>query len=168
MLLVAVAALQTLALDQVSEPLNQTLNEIFAFIPRVVGAALLLVAAIVAARILRALVARALLLARVDRRLGEQVGEQTDVSVSGALSEASFWLTLLLFLPAILGVLAIEGLTEPVRNMVEGVLVSCPTWWQPGSSWVWVGWSRASPTHPYQPHPFLRRGPRWRARRPHR
>ena len=126
MLLVAVAALQALALDQVSEPLNQTLNEIFAFIPRVVGAALLLVAAIVAARILRALVARALLLARVDRRLGEQVGEQTDVSVSGALSEASFWLTLLLFLPAILGVLAIDGLTDPVRNMVEAVLVFVP------------------------------------------
>ena len=49
MLLVAVAALEALALDQVSEPLNESLNEILAFLPRAAGAALLLVAAIVAA-----------------------------------------------------------------------------------------------------------------------
>ena len=109
MLLVAVAALEALALDQVSEPLNESLNEIFAFLPRAAGAALLLVAAIVAARFLRGLVSRALLLAGVDRRLGEQAGGEPEVSVSTAVSEASFWLTLLLFLPAILGVLASRG-----------------------------------------------------------
>ena len=125
-LLVAVAALQALALDEVSEPLGEALNEIFEFLPRAVGAGLLLVAAIIAARILRGLVARALLLARVDRRLADQVGDDPDVSVSAALSEATFWLTLLLFLPAILGVLAIEGLTDPVRNMVDRVLVFVP------------------------------------------
>ena len=126
MLLVAVAALEALALDQVSEPLNESLNEIFAFLPGAAGAALLLVAAIVVARFLRGLVARALLLAGIDRRLGEQAGGEPEVSVSTAVSEASFWLTLLLFLPAILGVLAIEGLTDPVGNMVDRVLVFAP------------------------------------------
>ena len=126
MLLVAVAAMQALALDEVSEPLNESLNQIFEFLPRAVGAGLLLVAAVIAGRILRGLVARGLLLARVDRRLAEQVGEDEDVSISGALSEATFWLTLLLFLPAILGVLAVEGLTDPVRNMVDRVLVFVP------------------------------------------
>ena len=126
MLLVAVAALEALALDQVSEPLNESLNEIFAFLPRAAGAALLLVAAIVVARFLRGLVARALLLADIDRRLGEQAGGEPEVSVSTAVSEASFWLTLLLFLPAILGVLAIDGLTDPVGNMVDRVLVFAP------------------------------------------
>ena len=126
MLLVAVAALQALALDQVSEPLNESLNEIFAFLPRAVGAALLLVAAIVVARFLRGLVSRGLLLAGVDRRLDEQAVGQPEVRVSTAVSEASFWLTLLLFLPAILGVLAIEGLTDPVGNMVDRVLVFAP------------------------------------------
>ena len=69
---------------------------------------------------------RALLLAGVDRRLGEQAGGEPEVSVSTVVSEASFWLTLLLFLPAILGVLAIEGLTDPVGSMVDRVLVFAP------------------------------------------
>ena len=126
MLLVAVAALQALALDEVSEPLNEGLNEIFEFLPRAVGAGLLLVAAVISGRIVRGVVARGLLLARVDQRLADQVGDDSDVSISGALSEAIFWLTLLLFLPAILGVLAVEGLTDPVRNMVDRVLVFVP------------------------------------------
>ena len=82
-------------------------------------------AAIVAARFLRGLVSRACCLG-LDRRLGEQAGGEPEVSVSTAVSEASFWLTLLLFLPAILGVLAIDGLTDPVGNMVDRVLVFAP------------------------------------------
>ncbi len=164
MLLVAVAALEALALDQVSEPLNESLNEVFAFLPRAAGAALLLVAAIVAARFLRGLVSRALLLAGVDRRLGEQAGGEPEVSVSTAVSEASFWLTLLLFLPAILGVLAIDGLTDPVGNMVDRVLVFAPT---PGGGGGHPGGGCArgagSEAHRCQPRPLLRRGRRRRA-----
>ena len=142
MLLVAVAALQALALDEVSEPLNEGLNEVFAFVPRVAGAALLLVAGILVARVLRGVVARALHLAGVDRRLEEQTGDETTLGLSAALSEATFWLTLLLFLPAILGVLAIEGLTDPVRNMVDRVLAFVPNLVAAGVI-VAVGWLAA-------------------------
>lgn len=73
---------------------------------------------------LRLLLTRVLTAARVDERLGDQVGFEPDrrVPLTQSLADAVYWLVFLLFLPAVLGALALEGILEPVRDMMNQIL----------------------------------------------
>jgi len=127
MLFVLVAFFQVLSLTLVTEPLNALLAQFAEFFPKLIGAAILLVIAWVAAGASRRLVATVLDRTRFDERIG--VGsKETDgeTPVSNTLSEAVYWLVLFLFLPAILGVLAIEGLMGPVREVADRLLGFLP------------------------------------------
>jgi hypothetical protein len=59
MLFVLVSFFQTLGLTMITEPLNALLNTVFAFIPQVAGAAVLLLAAWIIATVLRMVVTKA-------------------------------------------------------------------------------------------------------------
>lgn len=125
MLFVLVAVFQTLGLTAITQPLNQLLIEVFQYAPRVLGAALLLLVAWVIASILRLIVSRALRFARVDERLRQADGD-VGVPIPQAVGDAVFWLTIIVFLPAILGALALEGLLAPVQGAIDGVLGFLP------------------------------------------
>ena len=133
MLLSWIAALEALGLTTVTEPLNRGLDEIFSFAPRLISAGLLLVIAWVIARIVRTVLGTALASTDLDRRFSGDTGagdaavaEGSRPVLSASLAEAGYWLVFLLFLPAVLGALAVEGLLQPVRDMVDGLLGFVP------------------------------------------
>jgi len=74
MLFVLVGFFQTLGLTLVTQPLNQFLNQVFEYAPRVVGAGVLLLIAWVVARVLRYVVGRVLMTTKVEQRLSRQAG----------------------------------------------------------------------------------------------
>lgn len=128
MLFVLIAFFQTLGLTTVTEPLTAFLNEVFKYAPRLIGAAVVLVLAWALASILRFVVRKALTAAKLDERLRHGVGAEDGdkVPLSKSLSEATYWLVLLLFLPLLLDALAVPGLLTPVQDMVSQVLGFLP------------------------------------------
>ncbi|MFQ6014608.1 MAG: mechanosensitive ion channel [Anaerolineae bacterium] len=141
MLFVLVAFFQTLGLTLITEPLNQLLMQVFQYAPRLLGAGLLLLIAWVVASVLKLVVSRVLSAAKIDERLGSQAGlkEEEGVPLTKTLADAVYWLVLLLFLPAVLGALALEGLLEPVEGMINQLLGFLPNLFAAGLILV-IGW----------------------------
>ena len=153
---VVILVLQTLALTQVIEPLNVFLTEIIGYIPNIIGPAFLLLIAWVTASVVRALVSKGLTAARIDERFERQMGrtegfpeveegvapgeaaeaaeaaeaEPTEqrggFSMARSIAEMAYWFVFLLFLPAILDGLRLEGILAPVRDMVNEFLSFIP------------------------------------------
>ena len=128
MLFVLVAFFQALHLTIITEPLNALLNQLTEFAPRLVGAGLLLAIAGVVAAILRRIVSGGLGAFRLDERLGAGPieSEEPGARLSQTLADTVYWLVFLLFLPAILGALALEGLLAPVQTLMNEVLGYLP------------------------------------------
>jgi len=128
MLFVLVAFFEVLGLTQITTPLTGFLNELFVYAPRLIGPLMLVVLAWAAANILRALTRRAMVSARLDERLGTgaDLAAGTDKPFSDTVSESVYWLTYLVFLPAILSALNLGGLLEPVRSAVTEIVGFLP------------------------------------------
>ncbi len=141
MLFVLIAFFQALGLTLITEPLNQLLIQVFQYAPRLLGAGLLLLLAWIVASVLKLIVSRVLSAAKIDERLGSQVGleEEERVPLTQTLANAVYWLVFLLFLPAMLDALAVEGLLGPVQGMVNKVLGYLPNIFAAGLILV-IGW----------------------------
>lgn len=132
MIFVVVMFLQVLNFTFATEPLNRFLGAIFEYIPQLIAAALLVFIAYVVASLLRFLTRRGLKAARVDERITRQVQESEGgpqapaLSLADTVSTAVYYLVFLLFLPAILGVLNLQGLLRPVEGMVDKALTFLP------------------------------------------
>ncbi|HZO29154.1 MAG TPA: mechanosensitive ion channel, partial [Chloroflexota bacterium] len=154
MLFVLIGFFQTLQLAAVSTPLGLLLAEVLAFVPRLLGAALLLLVAWVVATVLKRVVTGILRGMGIDRRLDRMTGEEpaestayrgsptapeptsaqgstathepARVSIADALGDVVYWLVFLLFLPAILGVLNLGGILEPIQVMLTRMLAYLP------------------------------------------
>jgi hypothetical protein len=144
LIFVLVGFFQILGLTQVTAPFLNFLNEVFVYLPRLIGPAILVAVAWVLAKVLRLLVVRALTSAKVDERLASEAELVTEKSFSVAetLGDAVYWLTFLLFLPTILNALQLGGLLEPVRGMVNEVLAFLPNLFAAGLILI-VGWLAA-------------------------
>lgn len=134
MLFVLVAFFQTLELKFITDPLNELLNRIFQFAPRLIGAGLLLLVAWGIARFMRTMLSRSLVAFKLDERLGDKAGLGNDQSfpLTRTLTDALYWLVFLLFLPAILSTLALEGLLSPVQEMMNQVMGFLPNFFAAG------------------------------------
>jgi len=141
MLFVLIAFFQVLGLTIITEPLNMLLIQVFQYAPQVLGAGALLVVAWIVASVLRFLITRALKALKVDKRLGDQAGleEGNGIPLSQTLGNAVYWLVFLLFLPAILSALALEGLLGPVQGMLDKALSFLPNIFAAGLILA-VGW----------------------------
>lgn len=128
LLFVLVAFLQTLGLAIVTEPLNALLSEIFEFAPRIAGAAALLTAAWIIGTVLRLAVSRILQASNFEERLGSAAAldASRQVSIAKTLGDSIYWLIFLLFLPAVLDTLNLQGLLAPVQTMMDRVLGFLP------------------------------------------
>ncbi len=130
MLFVVVGFLQALGLEVVSGPLDSFLREIFAYVPRIGGAALLLAVAWLMATLSRLLLTRGLARFQLDDRLAEQTGttkEESPFLVNEALGNLLYWFIFLFFLPLVLEALALEGSSiEPVQAILEQILLALP------------------------------------------
>ncbi|HIK15396.1 MAG TPA: mechanosensitive ion channel [Leptolyngbyaceae cyanobacterium M33_DOE_097] len=126
--LAIVAALNVLNLTTVSQPLNNFLNQIFAFLPKLGAAAFLAFIAWVVATLARAIVTRTAKSFSLDERFFQD-GEPTTRSpylLSDTLGNALYWFVLLFFLPTILDVLDLRGPLQPVQNLLNDLLQALP------------------------------------------
>jgi len=169
LIFVVVAALQALGLAVVAGPLNSFLTQVLAFVPRLIGAGVLIAIAWIVATLLRTIAARLLSAVRIDERVRDSadtapaagaqaeraaaagsagapsaggattqaatapasraaaaVQQGTGRSLSKTLSDVVYWLVWLLFLPAILGALRLEGILAPVQTMLDRALGFLP------------------------------------------
>jgi flagellar biosynthesis protein FliQ len=126
---------QSLQLTAATEPIGGFLNSVFAYVPRLIGAGAILVVAWLAASLSRRLVSAAMKRFDVDRRVtseispppeGEPVESPVAKPIGGSVAGIVYWLVLLLFAPAFLGALRLEGLLAPVQQMVGRTLTFVP------------------------------------------
>jgi hypothetical protein len=141
MLFVLIAFFQTLGLTLITEPLNQLLIQVFQYAPRLLGAGLLLLIAWIVASVLKFAISRVLTAAKIDERLGSEAGleEEKRVPLAETLGNAVYWLVFLLFLPAVLSALELEGLLQPVQGMINQILGFLPNIFAAGLILA-VGW----------------------------
>lgn len=142
MIFVFIAFFSWLELEAVSEPLQNMVDSIVGALPNLVKAGVLLVVAWLLATGLRLVVRKALDAVNLDARLGGEMVDsdgEKQVPVSQTLSETVYWLIFLLFLPAVLGALQMEGLLAPVQNMVSKLVGFIPNLF--GATVIFlVGW----------------------------
>ncbi|MCU0523437.1 MAG: mechanosensitive ion channel [Elainella sp. Prado103] len=129
MAFVIIAFLNALQLSTVSAPLNAFLQQIFSFLPRIAGAALLLGIAWLLATLAKALVTRGLGRFNLDARIAQQTGADLSDSpfmLNETFGNALYWFILLFFLPLILDVLQLQGPLAPVQNLLDQILSALP------------------------------------------
>ncbi|KAM3092879.1 mechanosensitive ion channel [Phormidesmis sp. 146-35] len=130
MILAVVAALNALNLTTVSQPLNNFLNQIFAFLPRLGSAAILIGVAWVVATLAKAIAVRTAQSFSLDERIAEQNDADplapSPFLLSETLGNALYWFVFLFFLPLILGVLDLQGPLQPVQNLLNDILGALP------------------------------------------
>jgi hypothetical protein len=141
MLFVLIAFFQTLGLTLITEPLNQLLIQVFQYAPRLLGAGLLLLIAWIVASVLKFALSRVLTAAKIDERLGSEAGleEEERVPLAQTLGNAMYWLVFLLFLPAVLSALELQGLLQPVQGMINQILGFLPNIFAAGLILA-IGW----------------------------
>ena len=125
--LVLLGFFEVLGLRIVTEPLNRFLTEIFEYAPRLVAPAILLAAAWALATGLRFAIRRGLDATTFEDRLAEEAGLSGKTTASDTIADTVYWLVFLIFLPAILGALGLQGLLGPVESMVESLLGFLPS-----------------------------------------
>ena len=128
MLFVLIAFFHTLKLTLVTEPLKGLLDVFMAYVPKLVGAGVLVLVAWVVATVLRRVISMGLAAAKLDERLGGAAAEpgKPAPSFGKSLSEAVYWLVFVLFLPAILDALAMKGLLDPVNALLTKAFAFLP------------------------------------------
>jgi hypothetical protein len=128
MVFALVGFFEVLGLELITEPLNRFLIQVFEYAPRLIGPVVLGLVAWLVASAMRFVVWRALSALRLDERLVAHagIGEEDRVPLAKTVSDAVYWLVLLLFLPAILSALNLQGLLEPVQGMTDEVLAFLP------------------------------------------
>lgn len=123
MLFTLMAIFNVFDLALVSGPFAALLTQLFEYVPRLLAGLVLALVAWLLASVVRAMVNKVLSKTTLDEKLSEHAGM---APISGGLSQALFWLIILLFVPAILGALQMEGLLGPLREMVAKALDIVP------------------------------------------
>lgn len=122
-LLTLVAVFNSLNLAIVSGPFSAFTTQLFEYAPRLVGGLVLALVGWLVASVVRALAQKLLDKTTLD----EKLSAHADMApMSDSLAGALFWLVILLFVPAILGALQLEGLLDPLRSMVTKALDMLP------------------------------------------
>jgi Conserved TM helix len=124
-LFAVLAFLNALNLTVVAQPLNNVLNQILAFVPKLASAAALAAVAWLVATAVQAIVVRTAgtIVPAMSRRMA--VGEN-QVLPSETLGNALYWFVFLFFLPLILDVLDLRGPLAPVQNLLNEILSALP------------------------------------------
>lgn len=126
MVFVIIAVFEALLLRSITTPLSEMLSVVLDYAPQVVGALLICLAAWAIATLLRTLLRRGLGKLKLDEQLG-QAGIETDrTTLAESIATTVYWLVLLLFLPAVLGALDVQGLLGPVEQMVNKIMTYLP------------------------------------------
>ena len=123
MFFVLIAFFNVLDLEIVSSPLQALVTRVFEYGPSLIAGAVLGLVAWVLASLAKRLITSALAATSLD----EKVSQAAEMKpVSNSIGDVIYWLILLMFLPAILGTLQLEGLLVPVQGMVDKILAMVP------------------------------------------
>ncbi|GAX37193.1 mechanosensitive ion channel [Nodularia sp. NIES-3585] len=129
-LLTIVAVLQTLELEVASRPLNNLLDQLIGFLPKLVGAGILLGVAWFIATIVKLVTVRGLQVIRLDERLNQEAQDNTlnlnQLSLSQTIGNALYWFIFLLFLVPILDTLELRQALLPVQSLITDILSILP------------------------------------------
>ncbi len=129
MIFVFVAFFNQLGLAGIAAPLSAFLQNVTTqYLPRLIGAGVLLLIAWLVATVLRFLVKKAVSLTKLDERLSKYgaLEEGEEVTFGKILANAVFWLVFLLFLPAVLSALGISEIAEPLQGVFDEILSVIP------------------------------------------
>jgi hypothetical protein len=132
------AALQFLGIGQILQPIGQLTNEIFLFLPRLIGAGVIFFIGLVVARIVRELAETVISAANVEGLLGKvgvaaaetgEPGGEASSARNGIARAAGILVFALIIIPvaiAALQVLGIEAISAPAVNMLNQILTAIP------------------------------------------
>ena len=140
-----IAALQPLGLSGVLTPVTALTNEVFAFLPRLIGAALFFFAGLILARVVRHVVEAALAALNLERLLGRAgiavqdaplAVDDTGVAQEGVAPARSsiakavgVTVSAVIILFAAIGalqILQISAISDPATNMLNGIAIAIP------------------------------------------
>ena len=142
MLFVLVAFFNRLNLTALASPIQSFLNNFTTdYLPRLVGAGVLLFIAWLVAVALRFLVIKGGALLKVDERLTKYAAlkDEEQVSFIKTLGVAVYWFTLLLFLPSVLAALGIQQIATSIQVVFAQIFEYVPNVLAAGVI-VLVGW----------------------------
>jgi hypothetical protein len=128
-LLTVVAVLNQLNLQGASQPLNNFLNTIGLFLPRLFGAAVWLGVAWVVATLVKMITVRGLDALHIDERLNPPTQDGTNlnrVSLSETIGTALYWFIFLLFLVPVLDTLGLQQALLPIQTLISQILSVLP------------------------------------------
>jgi len=118
-----IGVFSVLRFDGLYGPFSALVTEVMLYLPRIILAGVLALVAWVLATVLRAGINRVMAAGRWDEKLSESAGVKP---ISAVLGDVVYWVVLLLFLPAIVGALRIEGLMAPLTGMTAQVTLMLP------------------------------------------
>ncbi|QIR38908.1 mechanosensitive ion channel [Tolypothrix sp. PCC 7910] len=131
-LLTAVAVLQTLGLEVASRPLNNFVDQLAGFLPKLFGAAILLGVAWLLATLVKVITIRGLQVLRFDERLNQQAQDAdstpglNQLSVTDTIGNALYWFIFLLFIVPVLDTLGLREALQPVKALITEILSILP------------------------------------------
>ncbi len=129
-LFTVVAVLNALQLEVVSRPLGGFLNTVIGYIPKLLGAAIILGIAWLVATAVKLVTTRGLRAARLDERLDQRPAGTTQppnqISLSDTIGNALYWFIFLLFLIPVLDTLNLQQALQPIQNLVNQILSALP------------------------------------------
>ncbi|MBD2772226.1 mechanosensitive ion channel [Iningainema tapete] len=129
-LVTVVAVLDTLDLRVASQPLNSFLNQIGYFLPKLVGALILLGIAWLLATIVKLVTIRGLEALRIDERFNPPADNAppslNQLSLAQTIGNALYWFIFLLFLIPILDTLELRQALLPVQTLITQILSVLP------------------------------------------
>ena len=127
LLLAILGCLTALKLTQAAEPIKDFVGSLTAYAAKIIGAVALAFIAWVVATVLRFGANTLMKMLRFDERFAKYVdGKNGETSLSETVSAILYWVVLLFFLPSILNVLEIKGITEPIQQMFTRILGYIP------------------------------------------
>ncbi|MBO4632749.1 MAG: hypothetical protein J5858_12565, partial [Lentisphaeria bacterium] len=126
MIFTILGCFSVLKMHAAAEPLKDFASSVATYAPNIAGAMLLAVIAWIVAGIVRSVVKTALVKSKLNERLAKQIGAGDQDTVAEYTAKTIYYTVFLFFLPAILNVLKIYGITAPLQSMFEKVLTYIP------------------------------------------
>lgn len=126
MLFVLMAFFDALQLTDLTQPISRLLEEVMGYMPRLLGAGMVLILAWLTASILRLIVLRGLQAVSLDHRLESATDTHPEHHATETIANVIFWTVILFFLPAVLRVLDLESAVVPLTSMFSKGLAAIP------------------------------------------
>jgi Mechanosensitive ion channel, conserved TM helix len=117
MLFVLLAFFNVLNLPIIADPINKLVSTVMEYLPRVVGAGIILLIAWIIAKVLRLVILKGLEFLKFDEKTSKYFNVKEGRKPSQIIAGITFYLVLLFALPAFLEALKLSSVTNPLSEM---------------------------------------------------